>query len=80
MNYYGFKGMIKFLNMLDEKGVRYAMDYKRDGAVLIRATLVGVRLEVEIFEDRFEFSAFTGDESISSDVDVLHRLISENWS
>ena len=49
----------------------------RDDASTWRFDLVGVRLEVEFFEDHIEYSVFTGDESVLDDQKQLFDLIIE---
>jgi hypothetical protein len=47
--------------------------------MMVRFDMVGVRVEVEFFEDRLEFSSFTGHEDVESDENALMTLIDENW-
>lgn len=78
--YAGFEGLILFLDTLKKNKIQFTLEYDRPGAILVCAALVGVRLEVEVFTDKFEFSYFKGDESVDVDVVALETLIDENWS
>jgi hypothetical protein len=45
---------------------------------MITLTLVGERLEIDVFEDgHIEYSRFIGNEDVLNDLDVLNRLITE---
>jgi hypothetical protein len=45
MSYKGFSGLISLLDMLNEEKVHYNIEYMRQGAILIRACLPGIKLE-----------------------------------
>lgn len=43
---------------------------------MVTMTVVGERLEIDVFEDgHVEFSRFRGDEGVESDADQLDRII-----
>jgi hypothetical protein len=43
---------------------------------MISATLVGARVEIDVFEDgHIEYSVFHGDESVISDIEELENII-----
>jgi hypothetical protein len=46
---------------------------------MITVTLVGERIEIDVFEDgHVEYSRFRGDESVDDDVFMLEALLREN--
>ena len=48
-------------------------------SVMITVTIVGERLEIDVFEDgHVEFSRFMGDEGVHSDVEQLETLIRQH--
>ncbi len=55
------------------------MEQQSDDAIMVSFALVGMRVEAEVFEDRLEFSVFTGDESVESDESRLYALVNERW-
>jgi len=75
MSYKGFSGLISLLDMLNKEKVHYNIEYMRQGAILIRACLPGIKLEIEVFENDFEFSVFRGDETVETDEDMLRKII-----
>ena len=50
----------------------------RDDVIMVSFTLVGVRVEVDFFEDHIEYSTFQGDESVASDVVGLFTVIAQH--
>ena len=44
---------------------------------MVSFSFVGMRIEVEVFDDRLEFSTFEGDESVETSEDKLYLLIKE---
>jgi hypothetical protein len=56
----------------------FTLSRQRDDAVMITVTLVGERLEIDVFEDgHIEYSRFTGDESVLDDLELLDQLIKQ---
>jgi hypothetical protein len=48
----------------------------RDDTVMVTVTLVGLRVEIDVFEDgHLEYSLFSGSESVESDLDKLKAMI-----
>ena len=67
------------LRLLDEQHLWYRVDRHRPDSVMITVTIVGERLEIDVFEDgHVEFSRFTGDESVASDAEQLEALIRQH--
>ena len=54
------------------------MESLRDDAMMVEIHLVGIRLEVEFFDDHIEYSLFTGDESVEDDQKKLFDLLIEH--
>ena len=73
----GIKDLLPFLNFLKDHKIWFSLEFWRDDAIDVVITLVGVRLEVEFFEDHIEYSLFTGDESVMDDQKQLFDLIIE---
>jgi hypothetical protein len=64
------------VNLLDEHRLWYRLDRHRPDTVMITVTVVGERLEIDVFEDgHVEFSRFKGEESVESDAHDLDDLI-----
>jgi hypothetical protein len=56
----------------------FTLSRERPESVMITLTLVGERLEIDVFEDgHIEYSRFIGNEDVLDDLDVLNRLITE---
>jgi hypothetical protein len=66
----------RVIRLLEQRGVYYRLDCFRDESITITATLVGERIEIDVFEDgHIEYSRFRGDESVEDDVSALEALI-----
>jgi hypothetical protein len=74
----GLQRLLTFLELLQEKRVDYSLDQQRPGAIMVTFALVGIRVEVEFFVDRVEYSVFRGDESIETDEKALADLVKQN--
>jgi len=67
------------LNELDAASIHYTVARYRPDTVLVTMTLVGERVEVDVFEDgHMEVSRFPGSEDIVGDEELVSRLIEEN--
>jgi hypothetical protein len=75
----GLAGLLEFLALLRSKKIQFSLQQQRDDALMVSFALVGVRIEVEFFDDHIEFSTFKGSEAVESDETLLMKLISENW-
>ena len=74
--------LYQLLQFLDRVQARYVLSRHRDDTVMVTVTLVGQRIEIEIFEDEhIEFSRFSGDESVESRETEIEQLLEEirNW-
>jgi hypothetical protein len=62
----------QLLEALDRRRLHYSISRHRNDTILISVTLVGKRIEIDVFEDNhIEYSVFTGDESVLADFDQL---------
>jgi len=75
----GIKDLLSFLGFLKKEGVFYRLDHLRHDSIMVSFTLVGVRIELDFFEDHVEFSVFRGTEEVETDMGLLADLIKENW-
>jgi hypothetical protein len=61
---------------LEQSGIHFTLQRHRPDTILVTMTLVGERLEVDVFEDgHMEVSRFKGDESIVGDAKLVYELI-----
>jgi hypothetical protein len=71
--------LFKLLRDLDEASISYTLGRHRDDTILITMTLVGERVEVDVFEDgHMEVSRFTSSEDIIGDEKLVRAIIEEN--
>jgi hypothetical protein len=62
--------------LLEEHKVHYFLERTRPDTIRFSATLVGLRLEIDVFEDgHIEVSQFFGDESIDGEVEFLRDVL-----
>lgn len=47
----GIKDLIPFLNFLDREKIYYRLDHLRDDSIMVSFTLVGMRVELDFFDD-----------------------------
>jgi hypothetical protein len=76
----GLSGLLSFCNWLNKKGITYSIHKYSDDALTIFFTIVGQRVEVQFFEDWWNFSFFSGDESVMDTKEELLTLIGKHWS
>ena len=72
--------LIKFLNVLKSKNIKFDLSQDRPESIMVTFTLVGCRVEVDFFQDHIEFSYFTGDESVHDDWKIMQSLLDKHWS
>jgi hypothetical protein len=64
------------MRLLDEAHLRFFIERTRPDSIRLSVTMVGERLEIEIFEDdHLEISRFRGDESIEGGKGLLLGLL-----
>jgi hypothetical protein len=69
--------LMTLISFLNRNRIHFRLDQQSDDAVMVSFSLVGMRIEVEVFDDRLEFSTFEGDESVETSEDKLYLLIKE---
>jgi hypothetical protein len=68
--------LFDLLRMLEKTRHHFELARHRDDSVMVTVTLVGLRVEIDAFEDgHLEYSLFSGDESVQSDLDKLKAMI-----
>ena len=71
--------LYRVIRLLERERVHYRLDRHRDDSIMVTATLVGERIEIDVFEDRhIEYSRFRGNEDVEDDVPVLEALLRES--
>ena len=67
------------LQRLEQAHVHFTVSRYRPDSVLVTLTLVGARVEVDVFEDgHMEVSRFTGNEDIVGGSELVDALLREN--
>ena len=67
------------LSRLEDAKIHFTLGRHRDDTVLVSFTLVGQRVEVDVFEDgHMEVSRFAGSEDIIGGEELVEKLINEN--
>ncbi|MGO4523860.1 hypothetical protein AB4097_03245 [Microvirga sp. 2MCAF35] len=75
----GIRDLLSFLNYLDKERIHYRLDHLREDSIMVSFTLVGLRVELDFFDDHVEFSFFKGSEEVETDTGLLAALIKEHW-
>jgi hypothetical protein len=71
--------LYKILKELEAAKIHYKLERYREDTVMICVTIVGGRLEIEVFEDgHIETAIFKGDESIESGMKIVKSIIKAN--
>jgi hypothetical protein len=64
---------------LDEASIHYTLARDRVDTIRVDVTLVGERVEVDVFEDgHMEVARFIGSEDIVGDATLIEKLIAEH--
>lgn len=64
------------LDRLDKAKIHYSLSRHRTGSVLISVTVVGQRIEIDVFDDgHLEVSRFVGHEDIEGGVELIDSII-----
>ncbi|MBN8247587.1 MAG: hypothetical protein J0L84_09105 [Verrucomicrobia bacterium] len=67
------------LRRLEEARIYFSLARHREDSVLVSMTLVGERVEVDVFEDgHMEVSRFPGSEAVVGDHRLVHEIIESN--
>ena len=73
--------LFKVFAMLETHSVHYTIERTRPDTVRVNATLVGERLEIEVFEDdHVEISRFRGNEDVEGDLSLLAMILRDDAS
>jgi hypothetical protein len=68
--------LYRLLKLLDHNRLPYRIDRNRPDTLTITVTVVGERLEVDVFEDgHMEYSRFTGSEGVEEDSDSIEQIL-----
>lgn len=71
--------LYQLLERLEDAKIHFTLARYREDTVLVILTLVGERVEVDVFEDgHMEVSRFPGSENIVGGAELVERLIDEN--
>jgi hypothetical protein len=71
--------LYQLLRNLAEAKIHFTLGRHREDTVLVSITLVGERVEVDVFEDgHMELSRFSGSEDIVGGEELVEKLINEN--
>lgn len=61
---------------LDKRSLYFSLSRHRPDSVMLTVTLVGKRIEIDVFDDEHvEYSVFTGSEDVSSNLENLFALL-----
>ncbi|HXT40250.1 MAG TPA: hypothetical protein VN887_09520 [Candidatus Angelobacter sp.] len=71
--------LFQLLQRLEDVKIHFTLSRNREDTVLVTLTLVGERVEVDVFEDgHMEVSRFPGSEDSVGGAELVERLIDEN--
>ena len=71
--------LFQLLRRLEVAKIHFTLSRHREETVLVTLTLVGERVEVDVFDDgHMEVSRFPGSENIVGGAELVDRLIDEN--
>lgn len=71
--------LYNLLSELEAAGIHFSLARYRPDSVLVTLTLVGERVEVDVFEDgHMEVSRFLGNEDIIGGQELVSQMIARN--
>jgi hypothetical protein len=71
--------LYQLLRRLEDAKIHFTVARHREDTVLVTLTLVGERVEIDVFEDgHMEVSRFPGSERIVGGSELVERLIDQN--
>ncbi len=71
--------LYELLSELDAARIHFTLSRNRPDTVLVTLTLVGERVEIDVFVDgHMEVSRFQGNEDVVGGADLVQKLIAEN--
>ena len=69
----------RIIHLLEANRVHFELSRHRPESLMITVTLVGERIEIDVFEDgHVEYSRFRGDESAEDDMLMLEALLRDH--
>jgi hypothetical protein len=73
------QSLFSLLSALESAKIHFILGRHRPDTVLVTLTLVGERVEIDVFEDgRMEVSRFSGHEDVVGGNELVEALIEEN--
>jgi hypothetical protein len=70
--------LFSLLRDLENRGIYFDVARRRPDTITVTCTLVGIRIEIDVFEDgHFEYSYFVGNEGVNDDENSLMKVIQE---
>lgn len=73
------KSIYNVLRILENKKISFTINRSRPDSIRVDATLYGLRLEIECFDDNhIEVSTFRGSEDIDGGFDFLLQTLNKN--
>lgn len=75
----GWNRMLEFLDFLREKKIQFRIEQQQPEGLMVSFALVGIRIEVEFFEDELQYSIFKGNEDVLTDEALLYDFVNTNW-
>jgi hypothetical protein len=71
--------LYNLLRELEAASIHYTLGRVREDAVMVTLTVVGERIEIDVFDDgHMEGSRFRGSEEIVGDDELVREIIAEN--
>jgi hypothetical protein len=68
--------LFETVNLLERANIYYTLQRTRPDTICISATLIGERLEIDVFEDgHLEISRFKGDERVEGGKELLESIL-----
>jgi hypothetical protein len=68
--------LFKTIKLLEKAHIPFHIERTRPDAITLKATIVGERLEIGVFEDEhLEISRFRGNESVEGGMELLIRIV-----
>ena len=68
--------VFKTMRMLEEARLHFFIERTRPDAIRLSVTMVGERVEIDIFEDNhLEISRFFGDEHVEGGMELLEKIL-----
>jgi hypothetical protein len=71
--------LYSLLQRLERARIHFTLGRYRDDTVLVTITIVGARIEIDVFDDgHMEISQFTSHEDIVGGLELIEKIIDEN--